>query len=397
MSQLLITGIPGHGKTLMALVEADKLEKQGRKVYAANVRGLKRDWPSFDPLKWMDLPDGSVLLVDEAQEFWRQRSPRDPLPPSVLAMEKHRHRGFSFILTCQHPKQLDFELRRYVDRHVHLRRSFNLANSVALEQPREFDPDDKSDLRKCLKTSFKFPKEVYGWYESATEHNMKARLPARVLAFPVLVIGFLALAYYGYKTVSGFGDSLKALPGGAPVVAGGKPVVSGSLSQAPMPSSGKERDVSSAAAYQPRIGWMLHSAARYDDVTKPVRAPVPAACISMASKGCKCFTQQGTPYAAPEDVCKTIVANGYFVDFEPEGGSREGVFSARGSGGLRSGRDGPSTAVEVPAGPPGLLLIDGGSAAGKSTSTAVVPSPSPSVQPRVRPGSPWSFETGGQG
>lgn len=333
MSNLLITGLPGAGKTLRALLEADRLSSEGHQVYVANVRGLKRDdWKVCDPKDWMSLPDGSVVYVDEVQDFFPMRSPSHPVPEAVQRLDKHRHRGFIFIFTCQYPKQIDFALRAFVDRHIHLRRTFGLPNSVAMELNRCIDIDDKGDLNKSIKTTFTYPKHVYGWYESATVHNMKVRIPAKVLAFPVLVIGFLGLCWFGYQQISGFGEKVSGVanplnpkPLGSQVASGsvggdqGNPLAQGS-------SVAAVRDVASFKAYQPRVDGLAFTAPRYDDVSKPVRAPYPAACVYAAvavregaRKGCRCYTQQGTPYPVSEAMCKDFAANGFFLDFEPDG------------------------------------------------------------------------------
>jgi len=333
MSILLITGLPGAAKTLRALLEADCLGSEGHQVYVANVRGLKRDdWKVCDPKDWMCLPDGSVVLVDEVQDFFPMRSPSHAVPEAVQRLDKHRHRGFIFIFTCQYPKQIDFALRAFVDRHIHLRRTFGLPNSVAMELNRCIDIDDKGDLNKSMKTTFTYPKHVYDWYESASVHNMKVRIPAKVLAFPVLVIGFLGLCWFGYQQISGFGEKVSGVANPLNPKPLGSQVASGTVGgdQANPLAQGASvaaaRDVSSFKAYQPRVDGLAFTASRYDDVSKPVRAPYPAACVYAAvavregaRKGCKCYTQQGTPYPVSEGMCRDFAANGFFLDFEPDG------------------------------------------------------------------------------
>ncbi len=71
-------------------------------------------------------------------------------------------------------------------------------------------------------------------------------------------------------------------------------------------------------AHRPRIDGLMHTAAVYDTLTTPKRVPVPAACISMASKGCKCYTQDGTTYNTTPQICAQVVANGIFLHFTPD-------------------------------------------------------------------------------
>ena len=68
----------------------------------------------------------------------------------------------------------------------------------------------------------------------------------------------------------------------------------------------------------PRLPDFPHTAPAYDEVTKPVRAPYPAACITMRGD-CRCYTQQGTLLQTSRGTCMQIVNHGFFMDWE-EGG-----------------------------------------------------------------------------
>lgn len=94
-------------------------------------------------------------------------------------------------------------------------------------------------------------------------------------------------------------------------------------------------------SYTPRIPGLPQTAPRYDEVTRPTIAPVPAACVSMGSR-CDCFTQQGTKLQTPMDMCKSIVAGGFFMDWDSSGG-----------GGVR----GAPALPAVPAGAPAALAV----------------------------------------
>ena len=75
----LITGQPGHGKTLRAMQLALEFKGKGRDVYVSGVRGLKTAEAGFidlpDPTKWMDLPDGAVVVLDECYSAFPRRMP----------------------------------------------------------------------------------------------------------------------------------------------------------------------------------------------------------------------------------------------------------------------------------------------------------------------------------
>lgn len=63
----------------------------------------------------------------------------------------------------------------------------------------------------------------------------------------------------------------------------------------------------------------MHTASVYDKLTDPKRVPIPAACVSMPSKGCKCFTQDATPYPMDQAMCQAMVEHGTFYAFQAEG------------------------------------------------------------------------------
>lgn len=67
--------------------------------------------------------------------------------------------------------------------------------------------------------------------------------------------------------------------------------------------------------FQPRVPGLAYTSPVYDEVTKPVRAPYPAACVQGASR-CQCYTQQGTKLEVPKDLCQGIVAGGFFMAWD---------------------------------------------------------------------------------
>ena len=55
----IITGLPGHGKTLYALSMVPE-EYKDREIYYHGIDDLKLPWIYLDdPTKWHQLPDGS--------------------------------------------------------------------------------------------------------------------------------------------------------------------------------------------------------------------------------------------------------------------------------------------------------------------------------------------------
>lgn len=118
----LITGAPGTGKSA-ALVSLLKELSKGRTIYVNGIPDLKIDHQELeDPTKWIDdVPDGSIIVIDEVQRIWRPRGPGQKVPPDIAALETHRHRGIDFYIVTQGPRLVDTNVRALVGRHVHLR------------------------------------------------------------------------------------------------------------------------------------------------------------------------------------------------------------------------------------------------------------------------------------
>lgn len=69
----------------------------------------------------------------------------------------------------------------------------------------------------------------------------------------------------------------------------------------------------------------LHEGHRiYDDVTKPVRAPYPAACLATKAR-CGCYSDQGMRLDMPEALCRQIVERGFYVAWETSRGASGGT------------------------------------------------------------------------
>uniref|UniRef100_A0A0S4WPJ0 Zonular occludens toxin n=1 Tax=Ralstonia solanacearum TaxID=305 RepID=A0A0S4WPJ0_RALSL len=72
------------------------------------------------------------------------------------------------------------------------------------------------------------------------------------------------------------------------------------------------------ASYTPRVPGLQYTAPAYDELTKPSRVPVPAACVQIRG-GCECWTQQGTHLETTPQICDQVVKRGFFESFEANG------------------------------------------------------------------------------
>ena len=323
----LITGTPGAGKTLRALSMALKFKDEGRAVYAHGLTDLDYVKAGFlplpDPTKWDELPDNSVILGDECHEWIPQRDKGRDIPAHVFKLAKHRHRGFDFILTTQHGSQIDVFARRQVNSHHYMRKKpkgFMLGRAGALEITWDRyceKPDDFLAQRKAVKSTFFYPKSIFGLYRSATMHTGKERVPLQVYGIGVLAIFTLWLMYKGVSSVIALAKGDDSQDTTATVTT---PREGQSKASADSPSRGVVTHDPELAEYvrkwTPRVADIPSSAPAYDGF-EVKQYPKPS-CISTASQ-CVCITQQGTPLDITDAVCRDIARHGYFDPFmEPE-------------------------------------------------------------------------------
>lgn len=297
----LITGQPGHGKTLRAMQLALDFQAKGRDVYVSGVRGLKAGEAGFleldDAKSWETLPDGAVVVLDECYSAFPRRMPGAKVPGYVEAMATHRHRGFDFVLICQQAKQqIDGFLLGLVDRHEHVRRRFGLQKSMILS----WDKFSENTSDSATKSLWAFPKSVMRrkLYESTVQDTTKRVVPWFVWALPaaLLVLGLLV-----WKVVSWFHPPA---PAGA-VQSSSLPVVH-SLSGA---GGGESRRPDNIIKWMtPRVAGQPWTAPAFDQ--RPVVSEPEVYCIAYEDGRCGCITDQGTRYHMDVKMCRAMVENG---------------------------------------------------------------------------------------
>lgn len=303
----LITGLPGSGKSLFTLKTVNDLAtKDNRQVYYYGIPELTLNWILMDkPEDWINLPQGSIFVIDECQTTFRPRGNGAAVPLHVSEFEVHRHKGYDAFLITQHPMLIDGNVRRLVGRHYHVVRFYGFAKSKIHEFNQVRDNVDKS-TKNSIENHFVYPKEVYSWYKSADLHTVKKRIPMRLVMMILLPLFLLVLLYFGYKTMN-------------------KIAVNPDLNK---PQTEQTLPQSSVATIQPKPETYIdthaaqlpdfpHTAPIYAEVTKPVVAPYPAACVLFKNK-CTCYTQQGTKMYVSILACNQIVAEGFFVDWDSE-------------------------------------------------------------------------------
>jgi len=309
----LRTGLPGHGKTSSTVLEVMRRgQAENRTVYYFGIKDcMIPGWVELSSAAdWPSVPDGSIVLIDEAQTLYRPRQHGAAVPPYVSALETHRHRGLDLYFITQHPMLIDNNVRRLVDEHRHVVRQFGSHYVREFSWPKVNEHPDKSKANATVRET-QLPKAAFGLYKSAEIHTIKRRIPWWVYAAflaPVLV----GLAWW--NAVANF--KLGAGPAG-PSAAASAPGQADPFGLARSPGRAASGVLSTAdylAAHAPRVAGLAYTAPVYDSVTAVSVAPYPAACLVMAGD-CRCYTQQATRLEVPSALCGSIVERGFFVSW----------------------------------------------------------------------------------
>lgn len=308
MAITLVTGLPGHGKTLYSLVRwKGEAERDQREVFHNGIKGLKLDWREHEPLEWFKLPAGALMVIDEAQRVFRSRVRGSEPPPHYAQLETHRHLGLDLVLITQHPTLIDAGVRKLVDRHFHVVRSFGTQQATIYEFPTGVQDYPEKSKRKdgVIKHVWWYPKKAFDWYESAERHTVKRRIPAKVWIFLALLLALPFLFWLVYQRLW-----VQHGVGGSAAAAAKVASAAGPGSAAPGKLRPQEVDALSTAVYldsmRPRIEGLAFTAPVYDRLTRPVEAPYPSVCAYSADFPCRCWSQRGFSLPVPRRLCEQL-------------------------------------------------------------------------------------------
>ena len=209
----LFTGNMGTGKTsrvvAMILDNEDNLFKMtledgtevDRPLYFCHVDGLNakkfkaheltEEQIQAAPLRDV-IPQGAVLIVDEAHYTYPVRAAARGVPPYIQELTELRHHGHTVILMTQHPSQLDIFVRNLVSKHTHIERK-----AIGLKQYSWYkcvtSLDNPAAVSGVESSGFKPPKKAFPYYKSSNQHKgMRQKIPKAVWAL-VLILGFYRL------------------------------------------------------------------------------------------------------------------------------------------------------------------------------------------------------------
>lgn len=341
---VLRTGLQGHCKTLNTIKEVDQqAHAEGRTVYYCNVTGfnpghpaLKATWVPFDtPEKWFELPANAIIVIDEAQTWFRVRSQGSKVPDYASRLEIMRKDGHELHAITQSPKLIDAHMRELCNRHIHYHRGNGgqVVKRWEFQKPELAVNSNQLAFANGEATRITIDKSYFGCYESVKEgaqHHFKFRVPRAAFALGLAALFIGGVGLYLYNRLSGFSEASAVPPAPAAAAVAPVPVVGQSSAFHPT----VEQYI---ADRTPRIEGVPSSAPIYDELTKPVSFPR-ASCYATKSEevinrrrkalklgnrdgrlhGCACLSQQGTRMDVPFDACMNMVENGAFDPTVPD-------------------------------------------------------------------------------
>lgn len=345
---VLRTGLQGNGKTLNTIKEVDaKAAKDGRVVYYHNIRGfnpdheaLQAEWLEFDdPHLWHELPQNAMIVIDEAQTFFRVRPPTSPVPAYASALETMRHRGHELHCITQNPGLIDVHFRKLCNSHIHYVRGHKGKVVKRWEFERvNMDVEKRNVFSDGESTRVLLDKTYFGVYESVaqgSEHHMKFKPPRAMF---ILLACVLFIAFFGYKFYQN-----RLIPQDTPAP---EPVqVNNAQPSGSFLQSGSKKIVTREEyieARVPRFSDVPSSAPLYDDLAAPVTYPK-LYCLSTRDPdlvarrppdtvqdgvSCQCYTQQATKYHTTFDFCISAATDGYFDHAKPDRQHQENQYAA---------------------------------------------------------------------
>lgn len=330
----LFTGNMGTGKTSrvvsMILNNEDGLFKMkledgtevDRPLYFCHIDGLdKRKFLAHElteeqimaaPLRDV-IPEGAVLIVDEAHYTYPVRAAGRPVPPYIQELTELRHDGHTVILMTQHPSQLDIFVRNLVSKHVHLERK-----AIGMKQYSWYkcvtSLDNPAGVSGVESASWKPPKEAFKYYKSASQHQkFKKKVPWAVWAL-IAIIGFISWKSYGMFQIYS-----KATGGQIEQEAQKESVVQQKMTEQTASSETapfEHSDNLKPEDFTPTLPEKPESKPIYNGVRQVKTFEQIAGCIDGGKSDCTCYSQQGTPLKEiTKAMCKDYAKNG--LPFNP--------------------------------------------------------------------------------
>lgn len=316
---VLVTGTPGSGKTLFVVSKILELQKQfpDRKIYS-DIEGLQIDGVEQSPDDWRTTPDNSIVIYDEAQQHERFRAGTQANKDEIVQkLQVHRHTGHDIWFITQSPRFLNAFVLDLVGEHYHLHRPYG-AKLASVYYWRSVRKQPQSLASRELAENeflFKYPKELFDVYKSATQHNVKLKIPKKlwIIVFAIIImLGFVLKMIYS-------DGSQKMLNGTLGTSSQNKEVISNTTdSQQTMPKvdnrTPEEREAERRQNFNDTLEYNRTQLMKYNvntpydiDYTsfqyQVTETPQLSGCAIVQNQ-CTCYTQQATRLDISKADCK---------------------------------------------------------------------------------------------
>ena len=342
----LVTGVPGHGKTQFAIKKVLQLvNKEPRPVFYSRINGLELDWNPFNPrdvevvgteeggetvYRWVGVPDGSIIIIDECHEVYPQRKPGSEVPFHEALLSTHRKLGYDIYLVTQHPKDINANVRRRVEVHYHTKR-LQKSNRAVLYEWRDGVIGDISDgailnADKCASQNiYSYDKKIWDLYKSATVHTVQRQtLPKKLWLAPILIAAIVFGLYYLVDILDTMGSEQPdndLLTTHQPNYLESPQHIDKVIKTHEAAAMDYIKSREEAIQDYPESAPIYHKVMEYKSFPRPQcvlfnhkKLPPAKNHFSQYPKGgdCRCFTQQGTLLHIRTQRCREIVQRGYF-------------------------------------------------------------------------------------
>lgn len=337
MALYLITGTPGSGKTLNTLETVHKRAiEEKRPVYYANIELTPNNKIKFDNwtklenqatdrapsvYNWYDCPEGSIILIDECQDFFPPMGTTTKRPEYITKFATHRHQGFDIYLITQGPALINSSIKDWVQPHIHYRRiwggnsTYKYENEQCINNIRNIN----EIARAAIKSRIKLNKDYFGTYQSSVFHTENKRIPKKLIYLftfaSIASIGGITYLYTFFnEKYNNINQEKQQTTTEKPEKEQHKtiPAEIDFLSETKQ-SSLKEKTFNPITDYQPRIEGLPETAPAYDELRRPKSFPRPQCLKDIEKNICQCFSQQATLLVDyPIELCESIVKRGYF-------------------------------------------------------------------------------------
>lgn len=284
---ILITAVPGSGKTLYSITLIDEANKKKRPVFH-NINGLdvsKFEHPDLiypAPDDWRETPHGSLVIYDECQQphLYPATAQRGAVMDERLtAMETQRHTGHDLVFITQAPTFVHHHVRKLVGEHVHLYRAHGVSGANRYVWSHACDsPNDRKEQQRADSVVWPFPKKYFSYYKSATIHTHKFKIPKKLIF--IFSLAFMILLASGYGI---YNNSLLSAYNGSQLPQ--EKASAQALAALPVASSG------------------------YDWSRTPETVPVAGCIANHDTSRCMCFSSSGVTLDMPHSQCLSVLNN----------------------------------------------------------------------------------------